>query len=624
MNKGIEARLAALVLTTLTACGGGGAVSPSPSPPGLGTTTGSTTTGGGSTGSSTGGTTGGSTTGGSTTGSGGGGSTGGTTGGSTGGTTGGTTGSTTGGTTGSTAGGAGSGPVGLNEAARFLTQATFGATPTEIRALSTQTGFNAWLAQQRAAAPTYQLPYLQQRQALGAALTDLDRRDAWFRAAVAGPDQLRQRMAFALSEIFVVSEIAAPLNFDHLGLAYYYDLLTRNALGSYRTLLEDVTLSPQMGFYLSMMRNQKPNPATGIRSDENYAREVMQLFTVGLHQLNADGTPRRDGSGNLIPTYTQTDVENLARVFTGFGPAGARNDFEFLIADPDRIRPMSALQAYHDTNAKTIIGNQAIAAGQQALPELRRALDVLFNHPNVGPFISRQLIQRLVTANPSPAYVQRVAATFNNNGTGTRGDLGAVAVAILTDPEARAAGLAANPGRYGKVREPLIRLTQLWRVFKASGTGGRYNYKPEGPFVQAALVAPSVFNWFRPDHAPVGGLASAGLVSPEFQITNEATYTDMLNELHYRLGEYRSSNRPSLTTDRVLLDFRDWESLARTPSALIDELNLVLMSGQMPSAMRSELIRFTESIPASEDNGAARVSEAVYLITTSAQYAVQR
>lgn len=623
MKPTIRTAVTVLATALLIACNGNSAVVSSAGP---GTTTGGTTTGGTTTGGTTTGgtTTGGTTTGGTTTGgtTTGGTTTGGTTTGGT--TTGGTTGGSTGGTGGGTTGGGGSGPIGTVEAARFLTQATFGATRPEILALSTQTSFDAWLAQQRAAAPTYQLPYLQQRQAAGVALTDIDRRDAWFRSAVAGPDQLRQRMAFALSEIFVVSENAAPLNFDHLGLANYYDLLTRNALGSFRSLLEDVTLSPQMGFYLSMLRNQKPNPATGIRSDENYAREVMQLFTVGLHQLNLDGTARRDSGGNLIPTYTQRDVENLARVFTGFGPAGASNDFDFLIADPDRLRPMSAYQPYHDVGAKTIIGNQAIAAGQQALPELRQALDVLFNHPNVGPFISRQLIQRLVTANPSPAYVQRVAAVFNDNGSGVRGDLGAVAVAILTDLDARGGGLAANPTSFGKVREPLIRLTQLWRVFKASGTGGRYNYKPEGGFVQAALVAPSVFNWFQPDHSPVGGLASAGLVSPEFQITNEATYSNMLNELHYRLGEYRSSNRPSVSTDRVLLDYRDWEALARTPSALIDELNLTLMSGQMPAAMRNELISFTESIPVAEDSGAARVNEAVYLITTSAQFAVQR
>ncbi|WP_293001512.1 DUF1800 family protein, partial [Nevskia sp.] len=291
-----------------------------------------------------------------------------------------------------------------------MTQATFGPKLSEINSLATATSFDPWLTQQRNAPITLQLPYLQQREAGGAALVQADRMDAWFRSSITGPDQLRQRVAFALSELFVVSENFGALNFDVKGLANYYDILARNAFGSYRTLLEQVTLTPQMGLYLSMIRNQRPDPANGIRSDENYAREIMQLFTVGLVRLNLDGTPQLTPQGATIPTYNQADVENLARVFTGFGPGGGGTDsFSFTVLDPDRITPMAPYQQYHDTNAKTIIGNTTIAAGQQALPELRQALDVLFNHPNVGPFVSQQLIRKLVTANPSPAYVQRVA-----------------------------------------------------------------------------------------------------------------------------------------------------------------------------------------------------------------------
>lgn len=630
MNKGIEAWLAAALVAMLTACGGG-AVSPVTPPPGPGTTTGSSTTGGSTTGSSTGGTTGGSTTGGTTTGgSTGGSTTGSSSGGSTGGSTGGTTtgGSTTGGTTGgSTTGGStggATGPITAVEASRFLAQATFGAKLSEINALSGQSGFDAWLTQQRNATPTYQLPYLNQREASGVQLSGAERIGAWFRSVITGPDQLRQRVAFALSEIFVVSERASTLNFDIKGLGNYYDILTRNAFGNFRTLLEEVTLSPQMGLYLSMLRNQKPDPANGIRPDENYAREVMQLFTVGLVQLNLDGSMRRDAGGNAIPTYSQRDVENLARVFTGFGPGGGTDGYTFTVLDPNRLMPMSAYPQYHDTGSKIIIGNTAIAAGQQALPELRQALDVLFNHPNVGPFIATQLIRKLVTANPSPAYVQRVASVFNNNGSGVRGDLYATTRAILLDREARGGGLAASPTTFGKLREPLLRLTQIWRAFDASGPGGRFNYEnPQGDFVQAPLRAPSVFNFFRPDFQPTGAIAAAGLFSPEFQITDEASIAQMVNALTFLTQNYRSVASPQPNPANVVYDVRSWESLALNPPTLVDQLNLVLMAGQMPAAMRTELINYANLIPLSE-GPAVRVAEVLYLLVTSSQYAVQR
>ncbi len=620
----VNLQRAALSTASFTVTAGGGTTGSTTGGTTTGTTTGGSTTGG-STGGSTGGTTGGTTTGGSTTG-------GSTTGGSTTGgtTTGGTTtgGTTTGGTTtgGSTTGGTtgGSGPIGATEAARFLTQATFGPKLSEINSLATATSFDPWLTQQRNVTPTLQLPYLQQREASGAQMVQAERINAWLQATITGPDQLRQRVAFALSEMLVVSENFGALNFDVKGLANYYDILIRNAFGNYRTLLEEVTLSPQMGLYLSMIRNQKPDPANGIRSDENYAREIMQLFTVGLNRLNLDGTPQRDANGKAIPTYNQAEVEGLARVFTGFGPGGGSGSFAFTVLDADRLRPMSAYQEFHDTNAKTIIGNTTIAAGQQALPELRQALDVLFNHPNVGPFVSQQLIRKLVTANPSPAYVQRVATVFNNNGSGVRGDLFAVTRAILTDIEARGGGLASNPSTFGKLREPVLRLTQMWRAFDASGAGGRFNYdNPQGAFIQAPLRAPSVFNFFRPDFAPTGAIANAGLVSPEFQVTDEASISTMINELNYLVGRYRSTANPQPNPSNVVFDFRSWETLAQNPPAMVDQLNLLLMSGQMPSAMRTELINYANQIPLSE-GAAVRVSEVLYLLMTSPQYAMQR
>lgn len=558
------------------------------------------------------------------------GGTGTSTGGGTGTTTGGGTGTTTGGGTGSTTGTGNSTPLGTASAARLLTQATFGPTLSSLDTASTQT-YNEWFAAQAGATPSLLLPRVPNK--------DVNWVPFWWTNVVNGQDQLRQRMAFALSEILVVSDQSAALSFQAQATSSYYDILVNNSLGNFRTLLEKVTLSPAMGLYLNMFRNDKANPATGVHADQNFAREVMQLFTVGLVRLNIDGSVQIDSRGIPIPTYGQNEVEQMSNALTGWASTPTQNTGENAWRfDVDYVNPMVAYPNHHDTSAKTIIGGVVIPSGGTAEQDLKIVLDTLFNHPNVGPFIASQLIKRLVTSNPSPAYVQRVATVFNNNGIGTRGDLLAVARAILTDPEAVTVSTA---NAYGKLREPLIRMAHLWRAFSAADQSGNLAefsvlQTSFSGFAQSVLSAPSVFNFFQPDYVRSGSLALAGLVVPEFQITNENTlvltnnqlqrqayqFIDSSGTIHTGANGFPSDNQGATT---VYLRTANWEALAADPTALVDRMNMVLMAGTMPASMRSSLIDYATSIPTSENfYRASRVIETADLIINSSQYAVQR
>src|SRR5258705_4684635 len=344
-------------------------------------------------------------------------------------------------------------PASQEQAARFLTRATFGPSPADIDKLAV-IGYTAWFAEQVHAPASLERPTVEAWRA-GDPNTSQDQRlMMWWRNAIQRTDQLRQRAAFALSEIFVVSDVAGTLRDDPVGTAEYYDILVRDALGNYRTLLEDVTKSPAMGKYLSMLKNQKADPAHNIRPDENYAREALQLFSIGLDQLNPDGTPALDAGGERIPTYDQSVVEGFAATYTGWDYAGATNwDWP-----QENYRPMEPWEDYHETAAKTVLDGVVLPAGNTAQQDLTAALDLIFAHPNVGPFIARRLIQLLVTSNPSPAYVGRVAAVFADDGTGVRGNLLAVFKAILLDTDA-VNGAADHPDTFGKLREPILRLT---------------------------------------------------------------------------------------------------------------------------------------------------------------------
>jgi uncharacterized protein (DUF1800 family) len=493
------------------------------------------------------------------------------------------------------------------EAATFLRQASFGPTRAEIDRVVAG-GYAAWIDQQLARPASLQAPALR---ALGRAPTQDDRLDLWFRHAVQGEDQLRLRVAFALSQIMVVSERSA-LNQFPTALAAYYDILNQNAFGNFRELLEQVTLSPAMGVYLSHLGNQKPNPALNIRPDENYAREVMQLFTIGLVELAPDGSIRRDAQGQPIPTYDQAVIESFARVFTGWMFAGSAS---FLQPSFNFDEPMQPFQNFHDTDAKTLLRGTTLPANQGARADLEAALDNLFAHPNVGPFISKQLIQRLTSSNPSPAYVARIAARFDDNGRGVRGDLAAVVRAILLDDEARRPAASAA----GKLTEPLLRLTALWRAFDGRSASGRYRLNNADVLVgQGPLRSPSVFNFYRPDFAPPGEMRSAGLVAPEMEITNEATVAYMANLLAF--GTFGANANTNPGSDGIVIDTRDEEALAGNAPQLVDRVADELTGGAISATLRNEAIAMVERLPASA--AAARVAEAIHAIVTAPEYVV--
>lgn len=547
-------------------------------------------------------------------------------------------------------------PLDQAEASRFLQQATYGATMPEIQRVASM-GYAAWIDDQFNRPATLHLELHQELQNELAPFFDqqndrdcifswgcnLSRHDAWTQIAVYGEDQLRQRVAFALSQLFVVSDVSDNVGFSHLAVSDYYDTLAVNAFGNYRTLLEETTLHPLMGRYLGMLQNEKANPNRNTEPDENFAREVMQLFSIGLVELNTDGTPRLDGNGNTIPTYDNARITHLARALTGwnFGGAASWWVWEDDVRLPGLIRPMTPWASYHDTGAKTLLNGVNLPSGGSAEADLDAALDNLANHPNVGPFLGRHLIQRLVTSNPSRAYVQRVANVFNNNGQNVRGDLRAVVRAVLLDPEARDISLAAGE-EYGKVKEPMLRLTAVWRAFDAQGQAvagpGGATTRPllrnrgAGPEMgQTVLSSPSVFNFYRPNHQPPGELRRRGLFAPELQILNEATAMTTYNHLHGRLFQMdrddttlaTTTDNPYFYTARFRLDLSEEKALALAPGALADRLNLLLMAGRMSPAMRDILVE-SASATSMADGGGDRVEDMVFLIASSSQFAVQR
>ena len=429
------------------------------------------------------------------------------------------------------------------DAFRLLTQASFGPTEADLNRAMTL-GAAGWVNEQLA--KPVKAVHVARWDADDAAAKAKDIKDSagapsvvssFYQQALQADDQLRQRTAFALSEIFVVStnELASE---RARAVASYQDMLVRDAFGNFRTLLQDVAMHPAMGLYLSHIKNRKEDPTVGRMPDQNFAREVMQLFSIGLVQLNNDGTAKLDANGKTIETYGTSDIEGLASVFTGFswgGPDLLHSRFAGSTQDPSRlVIPMQGYPQYHSTLAKTFLGT-TVAPQSPANPSasLKTAIDTLFKHPNVGPFISRQLIQRLVTSSPSPAYVGRVAAVFNNNGSGVRGDLKAVVKAILLDNEARSASVAAG-AQYGKLREPVLRLTAFLRAFGVKSDSGKvlmtYTDDPGLTLAQTPLRSPSVFNFYRPGYVPPGGeAAAAGMTLPEMQITSESSVAGYAN-----------------------------------------------------------------------------------------------
>jgi uncharacterized protein (DUF1800 family) len=540
------------------------------------------------------------------------------------------------------------------EAARFLLHAQFGASYSEITEVK-RLGFEGWLNKQMALPSSLSgWDWLKSKGYDAVDQNEFFFNDqptnymVWYQI-MASPDQVRRRMALALSEFFVVSNQGIQLNWPSFAMANYWDILCQHAFGNYRQLLEAVTLSNAMGSFLNTLGNQKEDPRSGRQPDENYAREVMQLFTVGLTQLNIDGSPKVGSNGQPLETYTQQDVSQLARVFTGYvlDEDGTKFKspvppfFDILPIGYTR-RPMRLVEGLHSSGVKSFLGKE-IPANTSGTASLQMALDTLFNHPNVGPFFSRQMIQRLVTSDPSPAYVARVAKIFNNNGKGVRGDLSAVFKAILLDPEALdAASLKSNT--FGKLREPMVRIAQWAHTFKVKST--RNTWKMGAPtwsalesLAQSPLQAPSVFNFFRPGYVPPStAMAATGATAPEFQLVNESTVSSYINYLQailqrgiwVRAPELAGNPKDPTSTDGpdIVPDYGFEYGLTDNADTLVQHLNLLLCAGQLSAqtvghitdALRNESV----SVSAPENALRNHVSRALLFVMCSSDYLIQR
>ena len=575
-------------------------------------------------------------------GGGGGSSTGGTSGGA------GTGGGTTGGSTGgvgiklSTAGYNFLTPLTDEDAARFLLQAQFSASDADIAAVRSS-GFAPWLEAQLARTNGLTGWDWLESQGYGDVLSTNNYYDNSYPAdymiwnqLMTSPDTLRKRVVLALSEYFVVSLTGLDFAWRSHAMANYWDTLAANAFGNYRDLLEAVTLNVAMGYYLNTKGNKKED-SSGRQPDENYAREVMQLFTIGLVQLNLDGTPKLDATGKKIDTYTPSDVSNLARVFTGFDVDQSQNVNTVIPQTGGgnrtvgntafaRLR-MVQTAANHSNLAATFLGTTVVAntAGSAAL---KTALDTLFNHPNAAPFFCKQMIQRLVTSNPSPAYVQRVATVFSNNGAGQRGDLARVFAAILQDDEARGpAGLVAP--EFGKLREPILRFVQWGRTFGVASVSGAWKIgdlsNAGTQLGQSPLRSPSVFNFFRPGYVPPSTALSAGAVAPEFQLVTESSVGGYLN---YMMGVISNG----LNSNDISAAYTGELGVVDDPVALVRRVNLLLCAGQL-SAANQTLIATALAATRVDTGGSAngnltlrknRVYAAVLMVMASAEYLIQK
>ena len=516
------------------------------------------------------------------------------------------------------------GPPTEPDAARFLLQATYGPKPGEVEALRAQ-GLESWIEEQMALPRASHLAFFDATPADGERPEPGAVLESFFEQAIRGRDQLRQRLTFALSELFVVSLEDADVRNAPAGLAGYLDLLAGHAFGNFRELLEAVTLSPTMGVYLDMAGSSRALPELGRLPNENYPREVLQLFSIGLHQLHPDGTLRLDADLQPIATYDQETVEAYARAFTGWTFGGQDQRFPARFFRPERNvrRPMEPWQAFHDSGEKRLLDGAVLPAGATPRADLEAALDGIFEHPNVGPFLCRFLIQRLVTSNPSPGYVYRCGLAFADDGTGERGDLGAVVRAILLDYEARAATLVARQD-YGYAREPIVRMVALLRAIDAEPRGGRFRFGQLGraglALGQVPLRSPTVFNFFEPGYALPGEIAEAGLVSPELQIATETTVVGGANLHRLLLGAAGLGGQAGpLRADLSYF----LPPQARDDEALLDRVDLLLFGRSMSEGTRATL-RAALADPGFPRQGSQRVLELLWLAGIAPESAVQR
>ena len=503
------------------------------------------------------------------------------------------------------------------DAALILDTGTFGARYSDVESVA-ESGVDAWLDQQFSMPISLHEPIVRVYGAqYGFNNQDspipigLFRRFAFFENALTAPDQLRQVTAYALTQLFVVSQTGVLGN-NPLGLSNYYDTLLVHSFGNYRDLLRAVTLHPAMGFYLSHVNNAKTDPNANTFPDENYAREVMQLFTVGLYELNADGTQKLDADGRPIPTYDNTDIREFSKIFTGLAYAGADGlEPQFGRNRAVLHTPMVMFDNFHEPGEKYLLNGFVVPDGQTGIQDIDDAVDNLFNHPNVGPFVGKQLIQRLVSSNPSPEYVSRISAVFADNGDGVRGDMQAVIRAILTDPE------VANASR---VREPFRRFLAANRALNAMPSEGSdigvTGFFVENATGQMVLTAPSVFNFYSPFYRPQGG---QGLISPEMQITTEDTIVGVTNLMAQVLYSDRPMHNHSQLPE-MRLDLASMVSLADNKEELLLRIERLFFAGTTSEHTRSVISGAFDEAAGSTPTD--RVKLVLYLALTSPDQAV--
>lgn len=550
------------------------------------------------------------------------------------------------------------------EAARFLAQASFGVTAKDIDFILAN-GKTAWLEKQLSTPLTSQVAHLDQRvktwgfipvppnmyydAATGGEWDRLiAKHDIWWETVVWGSDQLRQRVALALSQIMVVSHKGNDLYARERGFANYTDILAEQAFGNYEQLLTDVSLNPIMGIYLSSINNPKADPIRDTHPDENYAREVLQLFSIGLEELNLDGSAKLDSNGKPIPTFNQQTINEFARIFTGwtfstnviFAEGG---EFAYWRTPISNVDPMKAFAEFHDSGVKTLLRGEVIPAGKTPEQDLQAAIKNIMAHENVAPFICKKLIQHLITSNPSPAYVARVASVFNNNGAGVKGDMKAVIQTIYLDQEANDIP-TESIDYFGKRKETPLVIAGVWRSFKArgipvKGPNGTWvntiQYLTEDPVEETFLYSPTVFNFYQTDYSPPGQLAARKLLAPELQVFGGAAAVNQANLLanliyrrHYgdkdvylnTTQSWGANSRWNNPPVKALLNLDTEIALANTPAILVDRVNLLLTQGQI-SAEHSALIAEHISLL---QNPLERVYETIFLIAISPEYAIQR
>jgi len=509
------------------------------------------------------------------------------------------------------------------DAVRLLEQATFGPND-DLVAHVLAVGSQAFLDEQFAApASAYPaLPYVPAGQQASFCPTDPDPQcgrdyyslfllqNSFFQQALSANDQLRQRVAFALSQILVTSGLDVNLAY---GMGGYQQLFRDNAFGNYEIILTRVTLSPVMGDYLNMVNNDKPSAT--VQPNENYARELLQLFSIGVWMLNADGTQMRDASGAPVPSYDQDTIEGFAHVLTGWTYPPLSGALPRTHNPKNYLADMSPVDTNHDKGAKQLLAGTVLPGGQAIQDDLTQAIHNVFMHPNVGPFVGKQLIQKLVTGNPTPQYVARTAAVFNDNGVGVRGDLKAVVRAILTDPEARGA-VKLDPA-YGKLREPVLFMTGAARALGTQSDGVYFGQQAKG-LGQNLFYPPSVFNYYPPTYL----LPETEIVAPEFALANSSTAINRYNFANTLLFGTIAPlpTLPGATGTTPAL--ASLSSIAGDSTALLDKLDAQLLHGTMPASMRGAILTALAAVPATDL--LTRAKTAVYLVVTSPQYQVER